>query len=390
MQSICPVYGLALRAKFVLLVFQLDIKAQSTTSTPGDDAAFLFHVLGHLPARVWVKDAQGRYVFVNSEVTRALNLPATKFIGSTDDEVFPRVGHVYWRKDQLVLSSGQPLVTTDQVEDERFLFCLRFLVEIEGKPHVATVGVDTTSQMSALVGFLQVRDESFRNERMRAIGEMASGLIHDLNNSLNVSALRLRILKAKATPDLLADIEAIDRSLEAASQRVANVREYVTSSRQEGLSSVDVEELLNAAIEMVDFLIEQTPTMRGGTIRIARKSAAAMPKVSVFANQLKHVIANLLLNSREAMPDGGLLTIETRLKSGVIEIVVSDEGSGVPEDLKTKIFEPFFTTKPNGSGLGLSMAQDVLSRMRGRISVVNLNPRGAEFTLTIPLTPKAD
>lgn len=337
-----------------------------------------------------MKDAQGRYVFVNSEVARALEIPSDKFIGSTDEELFPRVGHVYWRKDQLVLSSGQPLVTTDQVEKGRFLFCLRFPVEFEGKPHVATVGVDTTSQMSALVGFLQVRDESFRNERMRSIGEMASGLVHDLNNNLNISSLRLRVLKEKAGPDLRSDIEAIGRSLEAATERVASVREYVTSRREEKLSPADLEELLTAAINMVDFLIERTPTVRGGTIRIVRNLAGSLPQVSVLPNQFKHVIANLLLNAREAMPDGGVLTIETRLKPASIEIAVSDEGSGVPEELKAKIFEPFFTTKPNGNGLGLSMAQDVLSQMRGAISVANRTPRGAEFTLTIPMAAKAD
>lgn len=327
---------------------------------------------------------------MNSEVARALDLPAARFIGSTDEELFPRVGHVYWRKDQLVLSSAQPLVTTDQVEKGRFLFCLRFPVELEGKPHVATIGVDTTSHMSALMGFLQMRDESFRNERMRSIGEMASGLVHDLNNNLNISSLRLRVLKSKVGPDLLSDIEAIGRSLEAATQRVANVREYVTSRREEDLSSGDLEELLTAAINMVDFLIEQTPTDRGGTIRIVRKSAGALPPVMVLSNQFKHVIANLLLNARDAMPDGGVLTIETRLEPSSIEIAVSDEGSGVPEELKSKIFEPFFTTKANGNGLGLSMAQDVLSRMRGTISVANRSPRGAEFTLSIPLPPKTD
>ena len=337
-----------------------------------------------------MKDAQGRYVFVNSEVARALGIPAARFIGSTDEELFPRVGHVYWRKDQLVLSSAQPLITTDQVEKGRFLFCLRFPVELEGKLHVATVGVDTTSHMSALMGFLQMRDESFRNERMRSIGEMASGLVHDLNNNLNISSLRLRVLKSKAGPDLLSDIEAIGRSLEAATQRVANVREYVTSRREEDLSSGDLDELLTGAINMVDFLIEQTPTVRGGTIRIVRKSAGALPPVLVLSNQFKHVIANLLLNARDAMPDGGVLTIETLLKPSSIEIAVSDEGSGVPEELKSKIFEPFFTTKANGNGLGLSMAQDVLSRMRGAISVANRSPRGAEFTLSIPLPPKTD
>ncbi|HLI78589.1 MAG TPA: ATP-binding protein [Candidatus Binataceae bacterium] len=372
------------------MVSWLDIKAQSAPSTPGDEAGFLFPILRELPARVWVKDAQGRYVFVNSEVTRALKIPPDKFIGSTDEELFPRVGHVYWRKDQLVLSSGQPLVTTDQVEQGRFLFCLRFPLQLEGKPHVATVGVDTTSHISALVGFLEMRDESFRNERMRSIGEMASGLVHDLNNNLNVSSLRLRVLKSKAAPDLHSDIEAIERSLEAATQRVANVREYVTSRREENLSSGDLEELLTAAINMVDFLIERTPTASGGTIRIVRKTAGALPQVPVLSNQFKHVIANLLLNAREAMPDGGVLTIETRLKPSSIEVAISDEGTGVPEELKSKIFEPFFTTKPNGNGLGLSMAQDVLSRMRGAISVVNRSPRGAEFTLSIPLAPKTD
>src|ERR1700693_2428527 len=295
-----------------------------------------------------MKDAQGRYVFVNSEVARALGIPAAGFIGSTDEELFPRVGHVYWRKDQLVLSSAQPLITTDQVEKGRFLFCLRFPVELEGKLHVATIGVDTTSHMSALMGFLQMRDESFRNERMRSIGEMASGLVHDLNNNLNISSLRLRVLKSKAGPDLLSDIEAIGRSLEAATQRVANVREYVTSRREEDLSSGDLDELLTGAINMVDFLIEQTPTVRGGTIRIVRQSAGALPPVLVLSNQFKHVIANLLLNARDAMPDGGVLTIETLLKPSSIEIAVSDEGSGVPEELKSKIFEPFFTTKANG------------------------------------------
>jgi len=372
------------------MVLQLDIKSQSPPSTASDEATILFQVLRELPARVWVKDDRGRYVFVNAEVTRALDIPAEKFIGSTDEEIFPRVGHVYWRKDQLVLSSGQPLVTTDLVEKNRYLFCLRFRVHIDDKPHVATVGVDTTSHMSALLGFLQVREESFRNERMRAIGEMASGLIHDLNNHLNISALRLRTLRHKAGDDLMPDLEAIGRSLEAATQRVASVRDYVTARREEDLNPANIQELLISAIKMVDFLIEETPTVNGGTIRIVRRFANNLPQVPVLPNQFKHVIANLLLNARDAMPDGGVLTVETRLQPSAIDVMVLDEGSGIPDDLKKKIFEPFFTTKPNGSGLGLSMAQDVLSRMRGGISVANRSPRGAEFTLSIPRVAKPD
>ncbi len=368
----------------------MDNKLHKPPTTVTDEASFLLRVFRDVPARIWLKNSQGRYVFVNSEVERILEVPVEKFIGATDEELFPRVGHVYWRKDQHVLTTGQPLISTDQVEKNRFLFCLRFPVELEGEAHVATVGVDTTSHMSALVGFLHLQEQLFRNERMRSIGEMASGLVHDLNNNLNVANLRLRILRSKAGPDLIAEVEALASSLQGATERVQNVREYVTSRRDENLAPADIEELLTAAINMVDFLIEQTPTTRGGMIRIVRQVTGDLPPVPVLSNQLKHVVANLLLNARDAMADGGELTIETRKLPSSVEIIVSDEGTGVPQDLIGKIFEPFFTTKPNGNGLGLSMAQDVLSRMRGHISVANRKPHGAEFILSIPLASKPD
>lgn len=96
------------------------------------------------------------------------------------------------------------------------------------------------------------------------------------------------------------------------------------------------------------------------------------------------MIANLLLNARDAMPDGGAVAIETRRIASAIEIVVSDQGTGVPQELLEKIFEPFFTTKENGSGLGLSMALDVTIRMVA-VRVVNAKPHGAIFTLRVPL-----
>jgi two-component system cell cycle sensor histidine kinase/response regulator CckA len=211
--------------------------------------------------------------------------------------------------------------------------------------------------MSALVGFLQLQEQLFRNERMRSIGEMASGLVHDLGNNLQAAALRLRVLKSKAGPELVSDLDSLGRSLDAATERVQNVREYVTSKRDERPSDADVEDLLSAAIEMVDFLIERTPTLNGGMIRIVRKAAGDLPQVPVLANQLKHVVANLLQNARDAMADGGELTIETRKNSSSIEVVVSDEGTGVADDLMQKIFELFFSTKANDNGLGLSMGR---------------------------------
>ena len=148
----------------------------------------------NIPARVWIKDALGRYVFVNSRLSSEIGLEAEKWIGARDEELFPTVGHVYWRKDLQVLSSGSPMISTDQVERGKSLFVVRFPLVIYGQYHVAAVGVETTEQMSALIGFFHLRDELFRNERLRSIGEMASGLAHDLRNILNAGSLRLNIL----------------------------------------------------------------------------------------------------------------------------------------------------------------------------------------------------
>ncbi len=342
-------------------------------------------LMENLPARVWIKDALGRYVFVNSRLSSEIGLEAEKWIGARDEELFPPVGHVYWRKDLQVLSSGNPMISTDQVERGRSLFVVRFPLAIDGQDHVAAVGVETTEQMSALIGFFHLRDELFRNERLRSIGEMASGLAHDLRNILNAGSLRLNILRSKAGDDLLQDVDALARTVNAAADRVRGLQEFVSERPQEKLEASDLAILINEAIEMVDYLIQRTPTANGGAVKLERRIPALLPKVWAFPNQVKHVIANLLINGREAMPDGGNLLIEARLNAATVEVAVIDEGTGIPADVHQKMFAPFFTTKVLGTGLGLSMARDVITRLGGEIRAENQSPQGAAIILNFPI-----
>jgi len=346
-----------------------------------DSDHFLSLLMGNLPARVWIKDALGRYIYVNSQLCSDLGIEREKWLGARDEEMFPKVGQIYWRKDQHVLSSGSPLVSTDQVESGKFLFVVRFPLPIDGKDHVAGVGVETTEQMSALIGFFHLRDELFRNERLRAIGEMASGLAHDLRNILNAGTLRLNILRSKASEDLAHDVDALSRTVNAAAERVRGLQEFVSERPQENLESSDLSVLIAEAVEMVDYLIEKTPTVNGGSVKLEVDIPASLPRVWAFPNQVKHVIANLLINGREAMPDGGILTIEAGLDSDTVELAVTDEGTGIAEEVLHKMFEPFFTTKELGTGLGLSMARDVITRLGGRIRAQNRSPQGAVILL---------
>lgn len=362
---------------------------QTSISSATNQEILFSKLLANLPARVWIKDAQGRYIFVNQTLASALNLEHDRWIGARDEELFPAEGQVYWRRDQQVLSSGQTMVSTDQVENGKFLTVLRFSLEVDGSPHVAGVGVESTQQIIALLGMFQLRDELFRNERLRSIGEMATGLAHDLNNSLNAAVLRLHLIEGKVSEGLMPEVDALKRSINAASDRIRALRDFVNADQQEKIKPVDLQRLVHDSIEMVTILIEKTPTARGGAIKIDNRLAEPLPRVAAPPNQLKHVIANLLINARDAMADGGIISVEARNENSAVELTVSDEGAGIAPDILAKIFDPFFTTKAFGSGLGLSMARDVVTRAGGKIHAINRTPKGASFVLSLPLSNEA-
>jgi len=175
-------------------------------------------------------------------------------------------------------------VSTDEVEQGKYLFVVRFILKIDGQPHVAAVGVETTQQMTSLIEMVHMRDELARNERLRSIGEMASGLAHDLRNSLNAASMRLGLLRAKAPESLLADVDALARSISGATERVEGIQEFVKERPQEEIQQVDLKKLIGDAFEMVDFLIQKTPTARGGMIRLESTIPESLPSVRAFPN----------------------------------------------------------------------------------------------------------
>ena len=103
------------------------------------------------------------------------------------------------------------------------------------------------------------------------------------------------------------------------------------------------------------------------------------------ANQLRQVLVNMLLNSAQAMIDGGRILVATRSYGKFIELVVSDTGCGIPEHLREKVFTPFFTTKSSGTGLGLNIASQIIAAHGGGIQFDSANGRGTTFRITLPV-----
>jgi signal transduction histidine kinase len=126
--------------------------------------------------------------------------------------------------------------------------------------------------------------------------------------------------------------------------------------------------------------------MIGTRVRLVIDLDGALPAVSADPNQLRRLLVNLAVNARDAMPAGGVLTIETRHGDGVVEIHVRDTGSGMDEEVRARLFEPFFTTKPpgKGTGLGLAAVQRIVTQCGGWIEVDSQPGRGTTFSVGLP------
>ncbi|MBI4362820.1 MAG: hypothetical protein HY558_06555 [Euryarchaeota archaeon] len=221
------------------------------------------------------------------------------------------------------------------------------------------------------------------SERMAAIGQMASRLAHEINNPLTVMMGYLERLKAGAHGDPRM-AETVGK-VEAATLRVRDLAQglldLARASRME-MSPVRVEGVLEDTRRM---LAEDLEKHR---VRLEWGVPPALPTVQGSGEHLQRVFSNLFLNARQAMPQGGTLTVSAAPRNGEVRVSVADTGVGILPENRPRLFEPFFTTKRGtGTGLGLAICQQVVSQHGGRIEVESEPGRGATFTIVLPASP---
>jgi signal transduction histidine kinase/CheY-like chemotaxis protein len=233
------------------------------------------------------------------------------------------------------------------------------------------------------------REMLVEQERTRIAGQLAAGIAHDLNNTLNVMALRFALIARddEVRSAHVADIRAIDRALEDASRTVGRVRE-LGMRRVAGITDVvQLPEIVDQSIELATSSIERKSLLDGASVRIVSEVATDLPAVRGSSSELRQLFLNLLLNAGDAMPDGGTIRITSETERESVTVRVCDQGVGIPPNNLERIFEPFFTTKgSDGTGLGLALARKVMETLGGTISAGN-DPagHGAVFTLRFPI-----
>jgi signal transduction histidine kinase len=264
---------------------------------------------------------------------------------------------------------------------------------------------DRTRELAAALENLETAErELAQRERLAALGRTVAGVAHEVMNPLNFAvggAAKVRTelervakLLAKPMSDGSDDAEArtacqtAERALslvEAGNQRIASIVEslkgYLTLGRV-APEPKDVNEELERALTLAADELAKS----GVTIE---KRLRALPLYPCSNGELGQVFLNLLTNARQAMPDGGTLTVTSAASEDGIRISVEDTGPGVPPEHRRAIFEPFFTTRPpgQGTGLGLSLSHEIVERHGGRLELVP-SDHGAEFRISFPLPPR--
>jgi len=224
----------------------------------------------------------------------------------------------------------------------------------------------------------ELEDRLRTSEKMALLGQLAAGLAHELRNPLSAISGAVEILSSdvKPTEDNLRLVRMASQEVERLNLLVEDFL-ILTMPIQKLTTLVDLGRIVNDTVESF------AKTIRRGNIEIINQVENGI-YVQADSYRLKQAVWNLLLNSVDAMPIGGLIIIKSKTEENNVVIEISDEGKGIDENFISRIFDPFFTTKEVGTGLGLAIVQKVIEGYNGNINVVSSRGKGATFVITLP------
>jgi nitrogen-specific signal transduction histidine kinase len=229
------------------------------------------------------------------------------------------------------------------------------------------------------------RERAAQADKLRALGQLASGVAHDFNNALAAILGRAQLLRrSTADPEHARGLDIILTAAEDAAATVRRIRSFALQSPGEAHTEVCVLELLRDAVEITRTRWENDARARGLRYDVTVEGDESL-SMQGNASELREVFVNLVVNAIDAMPEGGRLSISCRQRGGRLRLLFTDDGMGMADEVRARIFEPFFTTKGvHGTGLGLFVSYGIVERHGGQISASSVPARGTTFTIDLP------
>jgi signal transduction histidine kinase/ActR/RegA family two-component response regulator len=240
----------------------------------------------------------------------------------------------------------------------------------------------------------QSQNTVMQQERLRALGQMASGIAHDINNAVSPIALYTESLLERE-PNLSdwarSSLTTIQRAIDDVAGTVARMREFYRQREPElTLALVEVNRIVKQVLELTRAKWYDLPQQRGIVVELHTELANDLPDIMGAENEIRDALTNLIFNAVDAMPDGGTLTVRTRAVAGAddiqsVRIEVSDTGIGMDDETRRRCLEPFFTTKgERGTGLGLAMVYGMIQRHSAEFEIDSAVGRGTTMHVIFP------
>jgi PAS domain S-box-containing protein len=358
-------------------------------------------VIEATPDAIFVKDLAGRYVLVNEAAARFLGKSPADIVGKHDLEIYPEeTARQFIEADEQVLATGEPRafegVATSEVGSQAYLVTKGVYRDKHG--HVLGlfgISHDITELRLAREALEQTREALFRSQKLEAVGQLTGGLAHDFNNILQIILGNVELLREHLPDDPFTG-EIIETVLRAAFHGKDLTGQLLAFSRRRLLNPRPVD--VNALVADIVRLLVRT---LGETIRVTTDASDEAWVVFVDPAALEAAVLNVALNARDAMPDGGSLTIRTSkieitdpprtdddLKRGSYAVLtLEDTGCGMAPEVAARVFEPFFTTKTGGrgTGLGLSMVYGFAVQSGGTVMIDSKPGGGTTVKIVLPL-----
>ncbi|MFL6336705.1 MAG: PAS domain-containing protein [Pyrinomonadaceae bacterium] len=349
-----------------------------------EQQSLLEHVLESARENIAATDPEGRLMWINSAGAAMCGYAKESLIGRHFSELVDETD-----RDAAEERFRRSLAGESQTVELRLLRPdggVRYVVSdstplvIDGRTTgVLAITRDVTEQRLE-------RERAAQADKLRALGQLASGVAHDFNNALAAILGRAQLLRrtAEGDPNLTRGLDIILTAAEDAAATVRRIRSFARQLPGEGHAKVCVAELLRDAVEITRTRWENDARARGLRYDVSVESDDAL-HTHGNASELREVFVNLVVNAIDAMPAGGHLDISCRRRGGRLRLLFTDTGTGMAEEVRARIFEPFFTTKGvHGTGLGLFVSYGIVERHGGHISAASQPGQGTTFAIDLP------